>query len=101
MSSPIITGLMIFFSVTTIGVVLYPLIKLTPSWLERSLNKKINFHRDAVVALANAVERTHNDPVQRARLQAQHDYHRSALTALVPGEAVAPVAIPRALDAAA
>ncbi len=99
--SAIITGLQIFFSVTTVAVVGYPLVKLTPSWLERSLNKKIAFHRAAVDALGVALTRAHNDPDQQARLQAQQDYHTASLTALVPGEVRAATKPVTALDAAA
>ena len=84
--SPIISGLMIVFSLTTLVVFLYPIIKLTPSWLERSLNKKIVFHRAAVEALGKAIVGAHNDPAQLARLTAQHDYHRASMQALVPNE---------------
>lgn len=97
--SPIITGLMVFFSVTTVVVVMYPIIKLTPSWLERSLARKIGFHRDAVGALGTAMARAHNDQAQLVRLTAQRDFHRDALQALVPGDARVPV-VERVVDAA-
>lgn len=94
-----INGLTAFFAVTTAVVFLYPIVKLTPSWLERSLNKKIAFHRAAHVALSTAVAQAHNDPEHAARLAAQRDYHRSALQALVPHELVEP-APARTADAA-
>lgn len=83
---PAITGLMVVFSITTVAVFLYPIVKLTPSWLERSLNKKIVFHRAAAEALGAAMAGAHNDPAQLTRLTAQHDYHRAALQALVPDD---------------
>jgi hypothetical protein len=85
-------GLMVIFSITTMVVFLYPIIKLTPLWLERSMAKKIIFHRDAMAAIGTAMERSHNDADQFARLQAQHDYHRAALNAVAPGEAAAQAA---------
>ena len=96
-----INGLTAFFAVTTAVVFLYPIVKLTPSWLERSLNKKIAVHRAAEVALTAAVVQAHNDPEQAARLTAQRDYHRSALQALVPNEAAVTMAArPADADAA-
>ncbi len=94
-----INGLTIFFAVTTTLVFLYPIVRLTPSWLERSLNKKLVYHRAAYTALTAAAAQAHNDPDQAARLAAQRDYHRSALKALVPHEIVEPDA-ERAADAA-
>lgn len=99
--SPIITGLMVVFSITTVAVFLYPIIKLTPSWLERSLGKKVAFHRDAAVALGVAIERAHNDPEHRGRLQVQRDYHLASLTALVPGDAAIETPLRQDIDAAA
>jgi hypothetical protein len=87
-----ISGLTAFFAVTTTVVFLYPIVKLTPSWLERSLNKKIAVHRAAHAALSAAVNQSHNDPEQAARLAAQRDYHRSALQALAPHELAEPAA---------
>lgn len=81
-----ISGLGIFFTITTVAVFLFPIIKLTPSWLERSLSRKLVFHRQAYAALTAAVAQAHNDPDHAARLAAQRDYHRSALQALVPHE---------------
>lgn len=89
-------GLMIIFSIVTVLVFLYPIIKLTPSWLERSMAKKVILHRDALAGLQVALERSHNDAEQFARLQAQHEYHRAALQALVPGDAQAQVEPQRA-----
>ena len=94
---PVLT---VFFSVTTIAVFLYPIVRLTPSWLERSLNKKLVFHRNAHAALTAAVAQTHNNPEHAARLAAQRDYHRSALQALVPNELDSKAAKPLASDAA-
>lgn len=99
-ASPIISGLMLFFSATTVAVIAYPIVKLLPSWLERSVYRKIAMHRDAIAALDLAISRT-SDAEQRARLQAQADFHRAALANLAPGDAmlIQPQAI--RLDAAA
>ena len=83
--APIITGLMIFFSATTVAVIAYPLVKLLPSWLERSMQRKVAFHRDAIGALDAAIVQAADSPDQQARLRAQQDYNRAALAALVPG----------------
>lgn len=99
-ASPIISGLMLFFSATTVAVIAYPIVKLLPSWLERSVYRKAGLHRDAIAALDLAISRT-GDAEQRARLQAQADFHRAALANLAPGDAMlAPPAAVR-LDAAA
>lgn len=100
-ASPIISGLMLFFSATTVAVIAYPIVKLLPSWLERSVSRKIAMHRDAIAALDLAISRTAADPEHRTRLQAQADYHRDALARLAPGDALltAPAAV--RLDAAA
>jgi hypothetical protein len=100
-SSPIITGLMIFFSVTTFVVVLFPIVKLAPMWFERSVNRKIGFHRDAVIALGEAVVRTRGDAEQLGRLEAQLRYHRAALSRLAPDDAALATPAPAVLDAAA
>lgn len=98
--APIINGLMIFFSLTTVAVIAYPLVKLLPSWLERRVYRNIAFHRDAVAALGVAIDRAGTDAEQQARLQRQHDYHRAALAALAPDAAM--VSPPAAkVDAAA
>lgn len=99
-ASPIINGLMIVFSISTVVVFLFPIIRLAPSWLERRLNKQIVFHSDAVEALAVAIERSHNDPAQRERLVQQHDYHRTALIALAPEAPGAKGKVPLVADAA-
>jgi hypothetical protein len=99
-ASPIISGLMLFFSATTVAVIAYPIVKLLPSYLERSVYRKIAMHRDAIAALDIAIGRT-TDAGQRGRLQAQADFHRDALARLAPGDAMlAPPAAAR-LDAAA
>ena len=86
-SSPIIAGLMIFFSVTTVVVVFYPIIKLAPSWFERSVYRRAALHRDALAALDLAIDRVGGDIDHRARLTAQRDYHRAALANLVQDDA--------------
>lgn len=101
--SPIISGLMLFFSVTTVVVMAYPIVKLLPSWLERSIYRKAAFHRDAIAALDLAISRNADHPEHRARLVAQAEGHRAALAALAPHDALlapAPVAV-MDLDAAA
>jgi|GEM_PF-6939151 hypothetical protein len=93
--SPIITGLMFFFSVTTLVVIAYPVVKLLPSWLERSVYRKVAFNRDAIEALDIAAARC-TDPDQRSRLVAQARYHRAALANLAPNDpALAPKAAER------
>jgi hypothetical protein len=87
-SSPIISGLMIFFSVTTVVVVAYPIIKLAPSWFERRVKGQAALHRDAVAALAVAIDRSADDAEHRARLKAQYDFHRAALANIAPGDPV-------------
>ena len=89
--SHIPNGLMVIFTITTVVVFLYPIIKLTPSWLERSMAKRIILHREALAAIGTAMEQSRGDAAQLARLQAQHDYHVVVLRGLVPGEAAAAV----------
>lgn len=99
--SPIITGLMIFFSVTTAVVVFYPIIKLAPSWFERSVSRRAALHREAIAALGLAIDRAGGDVEHRARLVAQRDYHRGALANLFPDDAVLAAPAPLRVDAAA
>lgn len=99
-AATMINGLMIFFSVTTVAVVLYPIFKLTPAWLERRLNRKIAFHQDAAVALEVAIAAT-TDPAQLARLTAQRDFHRGALKDLAVPEPKQIVTGPLPVDLAA
>jgi hypothetical protein len=99
-AATMINGLMIFFSVTTVAVFLYPIIKLTPSWLERRLNGKIKFHGDAIVALDAALATT-SDPAQGARLTAQRDFHRAALASLAVPQPAPTVTGPLPVDLAA
>jgi hypothetical protein len=100
-ASPIISGLMLFFSATTVAVTAYPIIKLLPSWLERSVYRKIATHRDAIAALDLAISRTIGDVEHRARLQAQADFHRNALARLAPSDAMLAPPQPIRFDAAA
>jgi hypothetical protein len=99
-AATMINGLMIFFSVTTVGVILYPIFKLTPSWLERRLDRKIAFHRDAIVALEAALTAT-TDPAQTARLTEQRDFHRAALASLAVPQPAPTVTGPLPVDLAA
>jgi len=100
-ASPIISGMMLFFSATTVAVIAYPIIKLLPSWLERSIYRKIAMHRDSIAALDLAISRNDRDPEHRARLQAQADFHRNALARLAPGDAMLTPPQPLRFDAAA
>ena len=97
-ASPIISGLMIFFTLTTIAVIAYPLVKVLPSWLERSVYRKIAFHRDAIAALDLAASRNADNPEHRARLMANADSHRAALAALAPRDAMLAAAAPQRAD---
>jgi hypothetical protein len=99
-AATLVNGMMIFFSLTTVAVFLYPLIKLTPSWLERRLNRKIAFHQDALLALDAALAAT-SDPVQLARLTAQRDFHCGALKDLAVPEPKQTVTGPLPVDLAA
>jgi len=99
-AATLINGLMIFFSLTTVAVIIYPLIKLTPSWLERRLDRKIGFHRDAIVALDAAIA-AGSDPVQTARLTEQRDFHRAALASLAVPQVAPAVSGPLSADIAA
>jgi hypothetical protein len=99
--SSIITGLMVFFSLTTVGVVLYPVIKLTPSWLERRLGRKIDMHRASLLSLDAALAVPGQDAVQVARLAAQRDWHRAALQSLAADTLAPTVSGPLPIDLAA
>jgi hypothetical protein len=96
-----INGLMIFFTLTSVAVLLYPIIKLLPSWLERRLNRKIEIHRASVAALDTAMAAPGLDPGQVMRLAAQRDWHRAALQALAPDRNTGPVTGPLPVDLAA
>lgn len=87
-ASPIIIGLTLFFSATTLGVILYPIVKILPSRLEKRLYRNIDFHQQALASLASAIGTA--DAEQRSRLSRQYDYHRAALLNLKP-DAVLPV----------
>nr|WP_310525253.1 hypothetical protein [Polymorphobacter sp.] len=99
--SPMINGLSILFTVTTVAVFLYPVIKLTPSWLERRVNTRIVFHRRAFDAIGVAMERAHNDSAQFDRLASQREFHRASLMALAPGELAAETVVQQDINAAA
>jgi hypothetical protein len=99
--SPLITGLTIFFSITTAAVFLYPIIKLTPSWLERRLNGKIAFHRAALEALEAALALPDTDDEQASRLIQQRDFHRAALKSLAAEFPAPTVTGPLPVDLAA
>ncbi len=97
----IINGLMIFFTLSTIAVIAYPIVKLLPSWLERRVYRTAAFHRDVIAALGLAIERATADPEHRSRLEAQRAFHSRALTTLVPGDSLVDTAVPAKVDAAA
>jgi hypothetical protein len=99
-AATMISGLMIFFSVTTVAVILYPILKLTPSWLHRRLAAKIKFHGDAIIALEAALAAT-TDPAQSARLTAQRDFHRAALASLAVPQPTPTVTGPLPVELAA
>ncbi|KAB7645599.1 hypothetical protein [Polymorphobacter fuscus] len=99
--SLIINGLMIFFSLTTVAVVAYPLVKLLPSWLERSIYRKVAYHRDAIAALQVAIDRNQTDIEHRDRLLAQMAFHRRSLADLAPGDAADAPKTSARIDAAA
>ena len=98
---PIINGLMVFFTLTTIAVIAYPIVKILPSWLEGAVHRKIAFHRDAIIALEVAIDRAGNDPAQHARLTTQLARNKAALTALAPADAPGAAPVRAQVDAAA
>jgi hypothetical protein len=98
--SHIPNGLAIFFTITTVVVFFYPIIKLTPSWLERRMAKNIARHRSAIIALDHAAAAT-SDAEHRARLEAQRDYRQGVINRLMPGDAAASRAAAALLDKAA
>jgi hypothetical protein len=98
--SHIPNGLAVFFTITTLVVFFYPIIKLTPSWLERRMAKSIALHRSAIIVLDQAVAAT-TDVEHRARLEAQRDHHRGIIDKLMPGDAAAGRAAAARFDEAA
>jgi hypothetical protein len=91
----------VLFTITTVAVLLYPVFRILPSWLEGSVNRKIKFHSDAVAALATEMARTQHDSAHLARLTEQYEWNRSALAALAPNAVVAEPAPQRQANAAA
>jgi hypothetical protein len=87
-NSTIPNGLAIFFTIATLIVFFYPIIKLTPSWLERRMATNIIRHRRAIMALDEAAATT-TDAEHRTRLETQRDYHQAIINSLMPGEAAA------------
>jgi hypothetical protein len=100
-TSSIPTILTIVFSVTTVVVILYPIIKLTPYWLERSVGKKVVMHSRAIVALDAAIGDAGNTPEHLARLVEQRAFHVAALAQLAPQAAATADAVTARIDAAA
>jgi hypothetical protein len=98
--SHIPNGLAVFFTITTLVVFFYPIIKLTPSWLERRMARNIRLHRSAIIALDQAIAVT-TDADHRARLGVQRDYHQGVIDRLMPGDAAASRAAAARLDKAA
>ena len=80
--SSITNGLTMFFSITTFVVLLCPLIKLAPSWLERRASKKAAFHRAAMEAIELALAHSGQDTAKGDRLTEQREFHRRALRSL-------------------
>ena len=78
------TVLTIVFSLLTLGVFLFPIIRLTPHWLERSVGKKVVLHSRAIAALDAAIEDAGNTAEHRARLIEQRDFNVAALARLAP-----------------
>jgi hypothetical protein len=99
--SSITNGLTIFFSITTSVVLLYPLIKLVPSWLERRASKKAAFHRAALVAIELAMAHSGQDAAKGDRLTEQREFHRRALRSLSTGTTSPTVTGPLPIDLAA
>lgn len=100
-AAALITGLTVFFSVTTLAVFAYPLVRLTPSWLERRLHRKAAAHGDALAALEMALAAPVSDGTKLARLQAQRDFHAAALRSLAVINAVPTVTGPLPVEIAA
>lgn len=98
---PVVNIMMLVFSITTAIVLLYPIVRLAPSWLERSVNRRIVFHRAAAEAIGAAMARSHNDPAHLARLTEQHAFHVGALAALAPQPETPGASAEDAIDAAA
>jgi hypothetical protein len=83
-ASPVITGLMGFFTLVTLAAPVVLAFRFTPRWLERSTTRRITFHRNAVTALHRALAQTPRDTVQYQRLLTQFTVNRAALQALAP-----------------
>lgn len=99
--SVVINGLTIFFSITTVVVLLYPLMRLAPSWLERRASKKAAFHRTALEAIELALAQPGQDASSADGLTAQRDFHREALRSLAADAPAPTVTGPLPIDIAA
>jgi hypothetical protein len=82
------TYMAIAFTIITVAVILFPIIKLAPSRLARRMNGRVAFHREAIAALTTAIERT-DDPEHRERLVSQLAYQRAAFAQIAPADAKA------------
>lgn len=95
------TVLTVIFTLTTIAVFLYPVVRLAPYWLERSVGRKIVMHSQAISALDAAISDAGNTPEHLARLIEQRGFHVVALAQLAPPATVPAGAGPARIDAAA
>jgi hypothetical protein len=75
-------------TVTTIIVLLYPLVRLAPFWRQRGSAHRIIRHRQELAATEAALAET-RDPDELARLQAARAHHQAALQRLAPGDVAA------------
>lgn len=99
--STVIHGLMIFFSITTVGVLLYPLMKLAPCWQERRISNKVALHRTALEEIERKLAQAGQDALLVCRLMAQRDFHRQALQFLAREIPAPTVTGPLPIDIAA
>ena len=86
MNHSTITYMAIVFTVITLAVIMFPIIKLAPSRLARRMNGRVAFHREAIAALTTAIEHT-DDPEHRERLASQLTYQRAAFAQIAPADA--------------
>jgi hypothetical protein len=95
------TVLTIVFSITTVAVFLFPIVRLTPFWLERSVGKKVVMHTRAIAALDAAIGDAGNTADHLARLIEQRDFHVAALAQLAPQAVPSNDPVPTQINAAA
>lgn len=87
--SPVIIGLMWFFTLVTVVTPLALVAKFLPPWLERSMARRIGFHQEAAETLHAALLKLPRDDANYPRLLAQLEANRDALRALAPHLSVA------------